>query len=289
VLAAVLGGGAVVIVVAGCGGGSRGGAAATSGGDGARVNRFTSFDAVSGKVIAASATSASVQQTSGPASVVFGSATRFTATTSTSRSALADGDCVMVAGAAASSGGGPRASVGSPPSVPTTLTARTVTVTSRSGCQREANFPDRGRRFTGTPRAGGFPPPTARSFTGTPPAGGFGAGRGPGSFRGRVGRGVLGTVSSIDAHSFVVTAAFGTGAKTTVKTTSATTYAATDPATAANVTKGACLNAVGSIDVSGVLQARSVAISPPVNGECRAAPVAFVGGPPVTTGGGGGA
>jgi hypothetical protein len=166
-----------------------------------------------------------------------------------------------------------------------------VTITSTSGCEQgiggSGGFTT-GRGFPGggsfTPPAGGFgeggtrPTPTGTSFPG------FGSGSsGRGGFAGRFG-GAFGTIASITGSSFTVKSAFGaiagatptaatgttTGTTTTVKTTSTTTYDVTSTGSASQVKKGLCVNAIGSDDVSGVLDARSVSISPPVNGSCPA-------------------
>jgi hypothetical protein len=192
----------------------------------------------------------------------------------------------MVVGTkAASSPSSPRReSTPAVPSAPKNVTARSVTLTSTSGCeQRGLRGGPGGGGFNGTPPAGGLAAtPPARGSTGTPPAGGFRNGDGPGGFRGRFG-GVLGTITSITGDSFKVKSSFSASVSTsnlttTVRTTAGTAYVEIETASASDVAKGSCVSAVGATDVGGVLQARTVSISPPVKGECRAASGTFGGG-----------
>jgi hypothetical protein len=65
-------------------------------------------------------------------------------------------------------------------------------------------------------------------------------------------------------------------------------------AKATSVKSGQCLMAIGSIAGDGTLDARSVSLRPPVNGNCPSRSPGFVGGfppggPPNTTAGGSGA
>jgi hypothetical protein len=273
------GGATLSVVLAACGGGSSPTSVASTTGSNSANN--ASFSSVSGKVIAASASSAAVQETSGPQTIDFSSSTRFTATASTTRSSLAKGDCVTVASTATGAGTSSRPTPGATPSVPRNVTARSVTVTSTSGCPQATGgqggfggFP----RGNFTPPAGGFgeggtprPFPTASGF----PGGRFGSG-GSGGFRTGFG-GAFGTIAAISGSSFTVKSSFGSSTTITVKTTSSTTYDATSTTSASAVQKGQCVNAIGSDDVSGVLDARSVSISSPVNGTCPAPTTSFGG------------
>ncbi|HVV74989.1 MAG TPA: hypothetical protein VHC43_03060 [Mycobacteriales bacterium] len=289
-LSVVAGVAGIGAVLAGCGGGSS--PTTTLSAEGASGGATTSsFQVVSGKVLAASATTATVQAASGPSTVAFSSSTRFTKTSAVTRSSLAKGDCVMVATAE------PATRTATPSQPPSRVTARSVTVTSSTGC----NVGARGQSPPGAQPQGGF----ARQFTGTPPTGGPGFSSGeqqprpfatgsPGSggnrrgfVRGRFGGGVFGTVTSIRASSFVVKPAFGQSGTTTVKTTSKTTYDEIASATASDVTTGACLSAAGTTDVSGVLDARTASISLSVKGQCPAAS-RFGGGPVFAQNGPGG-
>ncbi|HVW80670.1 MAG TPA: hypothetical protein VHB69_07010 [Mycobacteriales bacterium] len=271
----VAGGAALAVVLAACGGGGSS-ASSVSSGSGATPSGSASFTAVSGKVIAASATSAAVQETSGPQTVEFSSGTHFTSTVSTTRSSLATGDCVTVSSNPADTG-----SSGTATPAPTSISAKTITVTSTAGCATGNGGPG---AFAGGgfPGGGGFTPP-AGGFSGTGssprpfPTGtafpGFGGQRGSagrGGFAGRGFGGAFGTVTSISPSSITVKSTFGSSRTVTVKTTSATTYDATSEGTATDVKKGLCVTAIGSDDVSGNLAARSVSISSPVNGSCPA-------------------
>lgn len=239
--AVVVGGTTLAFVLAGCGGGST--PSTSNRALSKSANDATAFDVVSGKVIAAGASTASVQGDTGPQSIAYSSTTRLTKTSSTTRSALATGDCVSVGSAGGSSN----------------VTARTVTITSTSGCPTPVSR----RNGTTGPVNGGAPRPFA---TGSPGFGGLQ--RGPGNTR-FASRGIFGTVVAVGPSSFTVRSVFGsTSSRTTVKTTSSTAYAATTSATASDVVKGQCVNAVGTTDVSGVLEARSISISAPVKGGC---------------------
>jgi hypothetical protein len=224
---------------------------------------------VSGKVIAASASSAAVQQTSGPQTIAFSSQTRFTSTSSATRASLVTGDCVSVESTdAGSSVSGSRPTPGATPSFPTTLTAREITITSTSGCPQ----PTGGQGGFGEFPRGGFTPPPGATASSGAVAGGAEAGGsvpGPTTFRGRFG-GAFGTITAIAGSSITVKSTFGGSATTAVKTTSSTTYVTTASVSASAVKKGLCVTAIGADDVSGVLNARSVSISQPVNGSCPA-------------------
>lgn len=300
------------MMLAGCGGGSTpssgtnsvGGSNPEGGGTGGTGASTTSFDVVSGKVIAASATSATVQATTGPSTVAFSSSTRFTKASSAVRSSLAKGDCVTVTSTRAATGGsGTGAAADGTATPPTHVTARSVTVTSTSACSQLRTQATPGGGFNGTPPAGSSPRfngevPGGRGFggggappqfsggggapqpeaTGSPGAGGSFSG-GPGRvLRGRFGGGVFGTITAINGSSFTVKPNFAQAGTTTVKTTADTTYEQVATASATDVTKGECLSAAGSTDVSGVLDARSASISQPVKGKCSAATPSF-GGP----------
>lgn len=259
------------LVLAACGGSSS--PSSVSSTTGAGDASTTSFDAVSGKVIAASASSAAVQETSGPQTVDYGTDTRFTSTSSTSRSSLATGDCVAVTSADSGGADRVRPTPGATPSFPTKVTARSITVTSTSGCQQPTEAAGGFPRGNFTPPAGGFGESgTPRPF---PSASGFPRGRfgGSGTFRTGIGGafgGAFGTITAVNGSTIVVKSSFGSDNVTTVTTTSSTTYQATSTGSAADVKPGTCVNAIGSDDISGVLQARSVSISQPVNGECPA-------------------
>jgi hypothetical protein len=182
----------------------------------------------------------------------------------------------MVSSTNTGTGGAGRPTPGATPTFPTDVTATSVTVTSTSGCQQvtggQGGFPGGQGGFPGggsfTPPAGGFgeggtsrPVPTSSAFPG-----------GSGSFRGRFGGGgvggAFGTITAIGGSSFTVKSSFGSGTTITVKTTASTMYDATSTGSATDVKKGLCVNAIGSDDVSGVLDAQSVSISSPVNGAC---------------------
>jgi hypothetical protein len=290
----IAGAATVCVALAGCGGGSSPSSSAGSAGANAGA-RTTSFEAVSGKVIAAAAASATVQADAGPSTIAFTASTSFMKSSPTSRSSLAKGDCVTV-GSTRATVPGARSTTGATtdgvPQPPRKVTARSVTVTSTSACSQMGQ----GRRppgggFAGTPPTGG---PSAANgqapqpITTAAPFGRGGNGQRPGVVRNRFGGGVFGTITSVRGSTFTVTSTFTGSAKTTVTTTADTTYDAITTVSAADITEGDCVSAIGSTDVSGVLDARSVSISQPVKGECRSAAAPFGGGRFFANGGPGG-
>jgi len=263
---------ALGMLVAGCGGSSPASQVTSQ--------SAQSFDVVSGSVLAATATGASVQSASGPASIAYSSITRFTKTSTTQRSSLAKGDCVTVMPVRPSNAGAQATTSGATAEPARTVTAAVVTVTSTSGCQRPNGTqfqggPSRGFGFgSGGSGEGGAPGPNR---TGFPQPGGFPSG-GPGTARRGFFGGAFGTISSITGSTVALTTVFAQGGTTTVKTTSATVYDETVTATRTQVVAGECVNAFGTTDVSGVLDARSVSITKPVNGACRSVSSPFGGG-----------
>src|SRR6185312_469753 len=162
-----------------------------------------------------------------PATVDFSSTTRFTKSSTVSRSSLAKGECVSVAAASRPALG--TGSAGAQRRPPRKVTARSVTITSTSRCsQPPAGGTFRGRSPEGTPPTGGFGSGNGSTplpdITRSPNVGG-GAGLGPGTFRTFTG-GAFGTVSSITASSFTITPVFARAGTTTVRTTTSTTYQA---------------------------------------------------------------
>jgi hypothetical protein len=92
----------------------------------------------------------------------------------------------------------------------------------------------------------------------------------------------MGTVTSVSASSFSIKS-LGTKATTKVTTSSATVYRKQATAKASDVTTGRCILAFGR-PAGSVVDASSVAISSPTNGQCKTAattagPRGFAGGP----------
>ncbi|MBV8927780.1 MAG: hypothetical protein JO152_01475 [Mycobacteriaceae bacterium] len=79
------------------------------------------------------------------------------------------------------------------------------------------------------------------------------------------GRGVLGTVASVNGNTIVVTTA---GNPTNVTVTPTTTYAKRTDSTTQAIAQGKCIAARGTNDNSGALQATAITLRPAVNGNC---------------------
>jgi ABC-type Fe3+-hydroxamate transport system substrate-binding protein len=80
------------------------------------------------------------------------------------------------------------------------------------------------------------------------------------------GRGVTGTVASVNGNSIVLTAP--DNGQTTVTVTSNTRYAKRTKADTSAIAAGQCLAARGTRDGSGTLQATAVNLRPSENGQC---------------------
>jgi hypothetical protein len=288
-------------LVAGCGGGGSNGAQQSSVGSNAESGNgsahngqpsFARFAATSGKITGVGSAGATVQTSNGSKKVAFGTVTTFTLTSSTSRSGVAVGDCVRVTSASTTNStvptARPTASPGTVPTVPKSLTAKAVTITSTSSCPRPSfnrggsGGPAGGFNGEGGPSTGNLPTP---SFS--PDAGGTLPNSAPGgqarsgfSGRGFAGGGfggATGTVTSVNGSTIKLTSQFGTGT-TTVTTTASTTYSVTDSTRASSVKTGQCLAAIGSTASDGTLDARTVSLSAPVNGTCANRGFGFGGG-----------
>jgi len=189
---------------------------------------------VIGKLTSVSTTDATVQTSAGSREVA----------TPISLSSVSVGNCVAVIG-------GP----GTVAASPTQVVARTVTVSGASGCG-----PGLGPAGPGSPSSPA-PAPAHGSGIATPDTGAIG---------GPEDRTVLGTVTSVNASSFVVTAVDHT-AKVTVETDRNTTFAAVAAATSSDLVVGKCAKIAGTNNADGSVTASTITISPLVAGGCSAA------------------
>jgi hypothetical protein len=220
-----------------------------------------------GKVAAVDGSTAQVQnQMTGQVAVSWTSATTFTKQVSTTKAAVTTGTCVMVEPAQGSAGDSA-----------TAVTAASVRI-----------LPKTNGSCTPALRGGG---PQVQQNGGGPPAGGSaeGPGSSPGSGPaggGRPGRnqlrgfGAFGEVTGVTASGFTVSATMptggtgsgtGSGTRTStvrVTTSPSTTYTTTAKAAASDVKVGVCLRAEGTADSTGAISARTIAVTPPVNGQC---------------------
>jgi hypothetical protein len=81
---------------------------------------------------------------------------------------------------------------------------------------------------------------------------------------------VVGTVAAVEGNNIKVTvnAAGGNPSQTEVPVTDTTNYSKSDLVTVQALAQGKCLNALGTVDGSGTLQATEVTLNPAVNGHC---------------------
>jgi hypothetical protein len=247
--------------------GGAGGSVSSGGAPG--TNAAAGFRPVTGKVASVGGAGARVSTTSGMTNVAFASSTRFTLISAISRSALKVGDCIS---ATSGSTGDATSSTNS------TIKATSITVTSGTACSQTRSFGRGSGGFTppaGAPRGGeGFSgglPPGAGSANGT-------TGSNPQRLRAHFG-GAAGTITAVSATTIEVNSQFprvlgsstkagSTPTKVTVTTTASTTYRNRSTATAAAVSTGKCLTAVGQKTGSGVVDAFMVTVSSPTNGSC---------------------
>jgi hypothetical protein len=292
-LTGVIGGVAIATLVAGCGGGggstnNRSSVATNSESGNTRQPSFQSFSAATGKVTGVGRAGATVKTSIGSKKVAFGTITTFTLTSSTSRSGVAVGDCVRITPSGDLRSrlptAQPTSSPGTGPKVPSAVKATEVTITSRSKCAA----PTFNRSGTSGPPsgfsaegggAGTIPMPTGSPGAGAiPPKAGSGTGTNRAGLAGG-GFGVAGTVTAVNGSTITVTSQFGSGT-TAVTTTGSTSYSVTNVAKAGSVKPGRCLLAIGDTASDGTLDARTVAISSPVNGSCPTRSRGFAGGFP---------
>jgi len=109
--------------------------------------------------------------------------------------------------------------------------------------------------------SGGQPTVTAATVLFGPPVNGQCA-------RGKRGRGLAGTVASVDGNSITLTAADGTSSTVTV--TPATRYARRAVADSSAIADGQCLLALGTKGTDGTLQATVVSVRPSHDDRCGA-------------------
>ncbi len=267
---------AVAALTAACGGGSSNTAAAapsttpSAGASGqAAPGQGTARPGTTGKISQVNATSVYVVADAaggstggGQVTVNFSASTTFTKTGTVGASALKVGDCVTASSrsATASAAPSPAASTGS-----TTVAATTVTITATSGSCTTAGFGGGG----GGARRSAAPRPSTSAGA----QGGFG-GNGGGGFNA-----AFGSVTAVNGSGFTVSetrrasgasSASASAAPTlvTVTTSPTTTYEQTSASTKAALVVGQCATAIGAMDDTGAVTARSISVRPPTNGTC---------------------
>ncbi|WP_298339151.1 DUF5666 domain-containing protein [Ferrimicrobium sp.] len=198
--------------------------------------------AASGQIASIStAQSMQVEGTStGESTVKWSSSTTFGETVTTDVSALRVGDCISAFEITPSGSSAP--SVRAVTLLPTTKGCASL------GSDGFARVPGGG--FAGRPGAGsrGF---THRTFK-------------PGAFKA-----IIGTVKAVDSSSLSVTEAKG-ATVVTIPITSSTSVTEHESVTSAGLAVGKCVTVEGTTSSIGIVTARSIAISSPVNGSCSA-------------------
>jgi Domain of unknown function (DUF5666) len=263
-LPAALGAALLLLTLSACGGSSTATTSSPEGqgqgqGQGQSPGRgdgsFGGVPGASGKIAAITGHTLQVQNDqSGQVAVTYTGKTAVTEQVSTSASALSVGDCVMVGSSAQS------------PSATVAASSVRITSASHGSC-------------TGG-RVGGFRPGQSR----VPSSGGSGfpsgrpsgapSGAPSGGFRGGFGGGAFGQVTAVTSGGFTVKSS-GFGPQGSSKTSdvsvtfsSSTRWTTTKKTSSASLAVGKCVTAIGNPDDTGAVTARSISVSPAVNGSC---------------------
>ncbi|MCW2854883.1 MAG: hypothetical protein JWR52_498 [Marmoricola sp.] len=266
-VAAACGTGVLLFGAAACGSSTPQPAASGTAGSGGGVSQqgggAGQFPGASGLVAAVNGTTAQVQSPqSGQVAVSWTSGTTFTKQVSVKLADVKVGDCVVAMPVPSASG-----SSTTPTAPASAITAASVRITTPlGGSCTPTTRAGGGGGFGGTPPGGGGNGP---QFNGTPPSG---AGRGQFRFGGL---GAFGKVTAVRANGFTVSqtrpAAASAAATTTsveVTTTATTAFTTTAKGSASDVKVGVCVRAQGKTDSTGAIAATSMALTPPVGGQC---------------------
>lgn len=210
-----------------------------------------------GKVAAVDGSTAQVQNaTAGQVAVTWNGSTTFTKQVSTTRAAVKTGVCVAAEPTSDSSS-----------SSQTEVTAASVRITAKTNGSCTPVLRGGGPQL----QQNGGGPQTQGDGPGGPPTDGAAPDRT--QLRGF---GAFGEVTGVTANGFTVTATMPTGQGTsdtetrtvTVTVTSATTYTTTAKGAASDVKVGVCVRAEGTTDSTGAVTAKTIAVTPPVDGQC---------------------
>ncbi len=189
--------------------------------------------AAAGVVASINAPQMQVQGTqTGETTVTWSSSTRFSITTRTTVSALSVGECVTVLGSASSSG--------------TALTAVDVTVAkSASNCSAPAGTPTHRRKSKGA-RTGGRTKGSTRAV-----------------------RGIIKALGNNSIQLTTVPKGLKTAKVVDIGTTPSTVVLTTGVGSPTSLSVGQCVVVRGAVNTIGTVSAKSVLISPSVNGTCK--------------------
>jgi hypothetical protein len=209
------------------------------------------FPGASGKVAAVDGRTAQVQGMDGQVAVTWTGTTTFTKEVSATRSDVRVGTCVVVGSDAQPSSSG----------AATSVTATAVRITTKTGDSCTAGMPGPGGPGGGSGDGG-------PELDATPPEGAS-----PGGDRPMVRAlgGAIGEVTAVSATGFTVAAVQpGSDEPTAVSVTvdGDTTYTTNATAEAADVEVGVCVTATGTSDDTGAVTAKTLAVSPPRDGQC---------------------
>lgn len=253
-VAAACGAAVLLLAASACGSDKDGNADATgqtSGQGGPQTQRGggngTQFPGANGKVAAVADHTAQVQGMDGQVAVTWTGTTTFTKEVSAGLADVKVGTCVLVGSDGQASGATPA----------TAVTAASVRITAKTNgsCGMGLRGPggqDGGPQFNGTPPSGA-------------PEGG---GQRP-QVRG-IG-GAVGEVTAVSSDGFTVASVTpGSDTTTSVAVTvdKDTTYTTTATGRASDVKVGVCVAANGSTDDTGAVTAKTIAVSPPQDGQC---------------------
>jgi hypothetical protein len=211
------------------------------------------FPGASGRVAAVDGSTAQVQGMDGQVAVTWTASTTFTKQVSAALSDVKVGDCVLV--------GSDDAASADSTTPATEVTAASVRITPKTN----------GSCGLGARGPGGSD--SGPQLNGTPPSGAPDGGTRP-QIRG-IG-GAVGEVTAVSATGFTVDSAMPSSddPSSTEKTSVAvtvdgdTTYTTMADGAASDVKVGICVQAGGTTDDTGAVTAKTVAVSPPQDGQC---------------------
>jgi hypothetical protein len=235
----------VGLVAAGCGGSNPSSASSPAGGEQTQAAGTRGGAPGSGKVTEVSGSTAQVQGNNAQVAVSWTGSTTFTTQVSAQASVVMVGSCVTVTSDQQS---GDTAST-------TKITAASVRVTKAT---------DGSCAAPGGAGQGGAERPANGTRPSAAPSGA------PGGQRGGF---AVGEVTGVSGSGFTVESTqpgSDTSPTTTVAVTTSdtTTYTTTKAGTAADVKAGVCVTSRGEADDTGAITATTIAVSPPVDGEC---------------------
>ncbi|MET3963042.1 hypothetical protein ABIE44_002976 [Marmoricola sp. OAE513] len=274
-IAAACGAGVLLVGAAGCGSSDSGTPTGSTQNEGAQTSQNGSgptgqgqLPGADGKVAAVVDTTAQVQGQNGQVAVTWNGSTTFTQQVEARLADVEVGTCVVVQSASSAADDSSEA--------PTEAAATSVRIAPKGAdgtCA--AGLGGGGPRLSTN---GGQPPSGFPSGAPTDVPGG-----GNGGPRMRAFGGAVGEVTAVSAGGFTVKSSVpqldgsapsaGSTPKVSetsvaVTVSSATTYTTTGKATAADVKVGSCLRAQGETDDTGAVTAKTIALSPAVDGEC---------------------